>query len=379
MALAATAGATGREVYVGAYSQQVNAAAQRYGVPALLLAALLKVESGFNRYARSSAGAEGIAQFMPSTAAGMGINPWNPNQAIPGAARYLAGVYHQTGSWAAALRHYNTGSSAPSAAGGAYVDQVTAAMRDLAGTAARAATSIAAVLRSGKVKLIGYPYQGTHAPGATTAPSWQSDNAVDIAMPVGTPVYALAAGVVSGVGFQSGTYTEGGKLTLTGAQNAWWYGHLSKLAVSNGQKVKAGQLLGYSGEANGVAHLHLGQERGTIGKPEQQSLLHEAAGWVANAAHLLSGPLGAAAAMPLGAGAAAAAAAGGNPLKLFTGWQGLWNLADTVATDPAYPLLWLGLVIGGVAMMLWGLNRMAGGRPAEIAQQTGQTAALAAV
>jgi len=105
----------------------------------------------------------------------------------------------------------------------------------------------------GKYKVIGTPYQGTHTLG-----NWQSDNAVDLAMPVGTPLYAAADGVIGpGVGsLGRGGQFAGLRFTLVGKQVSFWYGHLSKLAVKAGQKVKKGQLVGYSGSANGVAHLH---------------------------------------------------------------------------------------------------------------------------
>ena len=67
-------------------------------------------ESGFNPNALSPAGAEGIAQFEPGTAAGMGINPWNPIQALQAAAHLMAS-YNRTynGNYAMALAAYNGG------------------------------------------------------------------------------------------------------------------------------------------------------------------------------------------------------------------------------------------------------------------------------
>lgn len=107
--------------------------------------------------------------------------------------------------------------------------------------------------------ITGYPYQGTHAPGATTAPSWQSDNAVDIPLTIGTPLYAPGAGTVASTHYQTGTYTQGWTVTLNALSDSFFYGHLSKVVVQPGQKVQAGQLIGYSGSANGVAHLHLAE------------------------------------------------------------------------------------------------------------------------
>jgi soluble lytic murein transglycosylase-like protein len=90
-----------------------NAAADR-GVPADLLARVLWQESRFrpdiiNGTTRSSAGAVGIAQFMPATADDLGIDPLDPAQAIDGAARYLAQLHRMFGNWREALAAYNWG------------------------------------------------------------------------------------------------------------------------------------------------------------------------------------------------------------------------------------------------------------------------------
>ncbi|HEU5229600.1 MAG TPA: transglycosylase SLT domain-containing protein [Ktedonobacteraceae bacterium] len=68
-------------------------------------------ESGFNPNAVSPAGAVGIAQFLPSTAAGLGIDPYDPIQALKGAAQYMATYAKQYGGdYAKALAAYNAGS-----------------------------------------------------------------------------------------------------------------------------------------------------------------------------------------------------------------------------------------------------------------------------
>ncbi len=100
--------------YVGTIEQ----AAAGNGIPASLLASLLSHESNFDPNAVSSAGAEGIAQFMPSTAAGMGINPLDPTQAINGAAQLLGSYTNQFGSYADALAAYNAGPGAVEQYGG---------------------------------------------------------------------------------------------------------------------------------------------------------------------------------------------------------------------------------------------------------------------
>lgn len=66
-------------------------------------------ESGFNPWAVSPAGAIGIAQFMPGTAAGLGINPHDPLQSLRGAAHLMASYAHQYANYAKALGAYNAG------------------------------------------------------------------------------------------------------------------------------------------------------------------------------------------------------------------------------------------------------------------------------
>ncbi len=100
------------------YAGLVETSAAASGVPVSLLAAELQTESGFDPQAVSSAGAEGIAQFMPGTAAELGVQPFDPNSAIPGAARYLAGLEGQLGSWPLALAAYNAGPNAVAESGG---------------------------------------------------------------------------------------------------------------------------------------------------------------------------------------------------------------------------------------------------------------------
>lgn len=69
----------------------------------------INLESGFNPNAVSPGGAEGIAQFEPSTAAGLGINPFDPVQALQAAAQMMARYSHLYGDYAKALAAYNAG------------------------------------------------------------------------------------------------------------------------------------------------------------------------------------------------------------------------------------------------------------------------------
>lgn len=96
------------------YREAITRAEEQYGIPTSLLGRLLFQESHFrpdiiNGTKRSSAGAIGIAQFMPGTARELGVDPLNADQAIAGAGRYLRQLYDRLGTWTEALAAYNWG------------------------------------------------------------------------------------------------------------------------------------------------------------------------------------------------------------------------------------------------------------------------------
>ncbi|MHB1503198.1 MAG: transglycosylase SLT domain-containing protein [Acidimicrobiales bacterium] len=108
------------------------------GISPELLAAVAKTESGFDPGAVSSAGAQGIMQLMPATAASHGVDPFDPAQAIPAAAAILAGNLQAFGSVPLALAAYNAGAGAVERYGGippysqtqSYVSSVIANMTE---------------------------------------------------------------------------------------------------------------------------------------------------------------------------------------------------------------------------------------------------------
>ncbi len=94
------------------YQADFASAASIYGVPDKLLSAVADTESGYQPSAVSGAGAEGLMQLMPSTATSLGVNPFDPAQAIPAAAQLLSAYYAKYGSWPLALAAYNAGPAA---------------------------------------------------------------------------------------------------------------------------------------------------------------------------------------------------------------------------------------------------------------------------
>jgi soluble lytic murein transglycosylase-like protein len=87
-------------------------------VSAQLLAAQLYAESNFNPFARSPAGAQGIAQFMPGTAAVVGLlDPFDPEAAVNAQAHLMRDLLGRLGSVPLALAAYNAGEGAVAACG----------------------------------------------------------------------------------------------------------------------------------------------------------------------------------------------------------------------------------------------------------------------
>jgi soluble lytic murein transglycosylase-like protein len=90
--------------------ETVKAAADEYNIPLGFLVRLLWQESRFRAMEVSSAGAQGIAQFMPQTAVELGLSdPFDPLQAIPASARFLRKLHDQFGNLGLAAAAYNAG------------------------------------------------------------------------------------------------------------------------------------------------------------------------------------------------------------------------------------------------------------------------------
>jgi murein DD-endopeptidase MepM/ murein hydrolase activator NlpD len=250
-----------------------QAAEKTYGVPWNVLAAINKVETDFGRNLNvSSAGAIGWMQFMPDTWARYGVDgnhdgrkdAYDPEDAIPGAGNYLRAsgaaedlhaailaynhaewYYQEVMSWAREFVQGPTIATDPASPG--------------PGGDGAPATASYPLARHGPIIATPADHQ------ARPLGNWQSDNAIDIAVPTGTRVLAVDDGIVEQTGgsapHRSGAI-NGYSVTLRTANNAYFYTHMTRVLVTQGEHLKAGQALGESGAANNVEHLHIAVEHG---------------------------------------------------------------------------------------------------------------------
>ena len=125
-----------------AIDRLVDANAARSGVDRALVSAIIANESAFNPNATSAAGAQGLMQLMPQTAAALGVtNAYDPAENVRAGTQYLRGLLERFGSVELAVAAYNAGPAAVERYGGvppyretqAYVQNVMSAYRSQLG------------------------------------------------------------------------------------------------------------------------------------------------------------------------------------------------------------------------------------------------------
>ncbi len=96
------------------FAQIINEVAAKYQVDKELIEAVIESESGFNPKAQSPAGAQGLMQLMPETAASLGVtNPFDIKQNVDAGVRYLKQLLdYYDGDVTKALAGYNAGPGA---------------------------------------------------------------------------------------------------------------------------------------------------------------------------------------------------------------------------------------------------------------------------
>ena len=133
-------------------------AANSYGVSSIILKSIAKAESGFNPSAVSNAGAVGIMQLMPSTAAALGVsNSYDARENIMGGAKYISQLLsNYQGNISLALAAYNAGSANVDKYGGIppftetqnYVKKVLSYMEEFGSAVSNTVSSVSDQLSS---------------------------------------------------------------------------------------------------------------------------------------------------------------------------------------------------------------------------------------
>ena len=122
------------------FRHEIDAAAQRHGVPVELIEAIIRVESSGNPLAVSRAGARGLMQLMPGTAALLGVrDSFDPRQNIDGGVRHLTALIERFDRLPLVLAAYHAGAGAVTTYGGippfpetrSYVTKVLDVFEDL--------------------------------------------------------------------------------------------------------------------------------------------------------------------------------------------------------------------------------------------------------
>jgi hypothetical protein len=156
---------------------------KQHGLPAGLLSAVMKAESGGNPNAVSPKGAQGLFQFMPATAKAYGVNPFDPNSAAIGAARMYGDLSKQfKGDVPSMLAAYNWGSG-------------NLTKNGLQNAPKETQDYIAKILPSINGANLGSGVQMADSGQIMNDAGAQSNNTIDVEMPDGTIIQGVPQGI----------------------------------------------------------------------------------------------------------------------------------------------------------------------------------------
>ncbi|SDN13868.1 Murein DD-endopeptidase MepM and murein hydrolase activator NlpD, contain LysM domain [Lentzea albidocapillata subsp. violacea] len=262
-------------------------------ITAPLLGGLLRHESaGWNENAVSPVGAQGLAQFMPSTWAavgkdynGNGVNsPFDWGDSIPAAGKYLCdsvGQIRRAGLKGdvidLALASYNAGFGAVLRYGGIPPYQETQKYVKIIRGYAAEFTAPDGGLSSGGGAWV-YPLIGTKADCSSGfGARWgEFHYGLDLAAPIGVKIGAAAAGTVIAAGPASG-YGQWVKIQHAGGV-VTIYGHVETYVVAVGQQVQAGTLIATVGNRGQSTGPHLHFQIDVAGKPVDPEAYYKSVG-----------------------------------------------------------------------------------------------------
>ena len=278
----------------GDLQQYARQAAQRAGIDPDIFERQIQQESGFNPKAKSPAGATGIAQIMPATARGWGVDPNDPYASLDAAARNMATYIDKYGGWENALRAYNAGPGAIERSR-EFKETNTYVQRILSGAKQQVEQAVKPFVRGAQAvgNALHEPSTPQQTPGTQIAntpnaegqvfplaarPSnrpdatYHSAGGSDLMAARGTPVLNMRSGTVSSVYTDNGSHQAGGNAVMIRGDDGldYYYAHFDQPpSLKTGQRVEAGAQIGAVGNSGnawkggkGDPHLHIGIGRG---------------------------------------------------------------------------------------------------------------------
>lgn len=231
------------------YAALIQDAAEAHGLDPALVAAVVQQESNFNPDAISPAGAMGLMQIMPATAAEWGLTkPFDAAANLDTGAAYLAWLISRYNNVELALAAYN--------AGPGRVDACRCIPNN--GETARYVADVLAAAERYRLPVITLPYRddyrlidnGLHGDG-----DWPGR---DYAAACGTPLYAPINGRVDAVGFDTftGPHGSANSFVLFANENSQVMLMHGEYLVHQGQAVRAGELIGYEASIGNSSECH---------------------------------------------------------------------------------------------------------------------------